>query len=185
MKCRYIIFGSGKQELPAEEAIESAIHSNCFGAIFSRQKKTPLTLAIQKGHYIVAKFLVENGASVREDLFSNTIHPLEIAQAEKCDLLKELLEQKVEEQNRIIEDPHLTVQVAKEKKTKDVNYARFLDINVGDQKNTVTIQSCANQCPDIYGCHTPGGGDFHNRGYVNDVIARITGPGGFWYVTVL
>jgi hypothetical protein len=148
--------------------------------------QTPLTLAIHKGHYIVAKFLVENGASVREDLFSNTIPPLEIAKAKKCDLLIELLEQKVEEQNRIIDslkEPHLTVQVAEEKKTKDVNYARFLDINVGDQKNTVTIQSCANQCPDIYGCHTPGGGDFHNRGYVNDAIARITGPGGFWYVT--
>jgi hypothetical protein len=35
----------------------------------------------------------------------------------------------------------------------------------------------------MYGCHTPGGGDFHARGYVNESIARIAGPGGFWHVT--
>ena len=63
------------------------------------------------------------------------------------------------------------------------NYRRLLDINIGDQKNTVTVQGCANRCPDIYGCHTPGGGDFHARGYVNELIARIVGPGGFWHVT--
>ena len=65
----------------------------------------------------------------------------------------------------------------------DNMHARQLNINVGDQKNTVTIQGCANQCPDVYGCHTPGGGDFHSRGYVNESIARIAGQGGFWHVT--
>ena len=45
------------------------------------------------------------------------------------------------------------------------------------------MQGCANRCPDVYGCHMPGGGDFHNRGYVNECIARIAGPGGFWHVT--
>lgn len=44
------------------------------------------------------------------------------------------------------------------------NVARILNINVGDQKNTISIQTCANRCPDLYGCHSPGGGDFHNRG---------------------
>ena len=44
------------------------------------------------------------------------------------------------------------------------------------------IQSCANSCPDIYGCLTPGGGDFHNRGYTNESVARIAGQGGFWHV---
>ena len=63
------------------------------------------------------------------------------------------------------------------------NFSRALNINVGDQKNTVLVQGCANRCPDVYGCHTPGGGDFHNRGYVNECIARIAGPGGFWHVT--
>lgn len=64
-------------------------------------------------------------------------------------------------------------------------HARQLNINVGDQKNTVTIQGCANRCPDVYGCHTPGGGDFHARGYVNESIARIAGQGQgeFWHVT--
>ena len=51
------------------------------------------------------------------------------------------------------------------------------------RKNTVTVQGCANRCPDMYGCHTPGGGNFHARGYVNESIARIAGPGGFWHVT--
>ncbi len=55
--------------------------------------------------------------------------------------------------------------------------ARQLNINMGDQKNTVTIQGCGNRCPDVYGCHTPGGGDFHARGYVNESIARIAGQG--------
>ena len=63
------------------------------------------------------------------------------------------------------------------------NYARLYDVNVGDQKNTATIQGCINRCPDKYSCHIPGGGDFHNRGYINESIARIGGHGGFWHVT--
>ena len=43
------------------------------------------------------------------------------------------------------------------------------------------IQGCANRCPDVYSCRTPGGGDFHNRDYVNECIARIAEPGGFWH----
>ena len=66
----------------------------------------------------------------------------------------------------------------KSSSTKTPNYA----INVGDQKNTVTIQGCANRCPDQYGCHTPGAGVFHNRGYVNECLARFAGQGGFWHV---
>ena len=46
----------------------------------------------------------------------------------------------------------------------------------------MTVQGCANRCPDKYGCHTLGGGDFHARGYINESIARIAGHGGFWYV---
>ena len=61
----------------------------------------------------------------------------------------------------------------------------LLDVNVGDQKNTVTVQGCANRCPDIYGWHTPGGGDFHARGYANESITRIAGPGAFWHVTTV
>ncbi|KAK3729296.1 hypothetical protein QZH41_002214 [Actinostola sp. cb2023] len=63
------------------------------------------------------------------------------------------------------------------------NFSRSLNINVGDQKNTVTIQGCEIRCPDRYSVHVPGGGDFHNRGYINESIARIAGPGGFWSVT--
>ena len=28
----------------------------------------------------------------------------------------------------------------------------------------------------------PGAGDFHNRGYVNECLARFAGQGGFWHV---
>ncbi|KAJ7387577.1 hypothetical protein OS493_000911 [Desmophyllum pertusum] len=34
----------------------------------------------------------------------------------------------------------------------------------------------------VYGCHTPGAGDFHNRGYINESVARIAGQSGFWHV---
>lgn len=40
--------------------------------------------------------------------------------------------------------------------SKEKNNKRALNINIGDQKNTVLVQGCANRCPDIYGCHTPG-----------------------------
>ena len=60
--------------------------------------------------------------------------------------------------------------------TETTNYARILNINVGGQKNTVTIQGCANRC------HTPGAGDFHNRGYVNECLATFAGQRGFWHV---
>lgn len=63
------------------------------------------------------------------------------------------------------------------------NLALVLNINVGDQKNTANIHGCINRCPDIYSCHSPGGGDFHNRGYLNESIARVAGHGGFWHVT--
>ena len=33
---------------------------------------------------------------------------------------------------------------------KPSNVVRQLNINVGDQKNTVLIQGCANRCPDVY-----------------------------------
>jgi hypothetical protein len=66
--------------------------------------------------------------------------------------------------------------------TKCENFARRLNINVGDQKNTANIQGCINRCPDMYSCHTQGGGDFHNRGYINECIARVGGPGGVWHV---
>ena len=64
----------------------------------------------------------------------------------------------------------------------DNAFSRHPNINVGNQKNTVTIQGCSNSCPDIYGCHTPGAEDFHNRRYVNESGARIASQGGFWHM---
>ncbi|CAB4000436.1 Hypothetical predicted protein [Paramuricea clavata] len=34
--------------------------------------------------------------------------------------------------------------------SKPSNVARKLNINVGDQKNTLLVQGCANRCPDVY-----------------------------------
>ncbi len=98
-----------------------------------------------------------------------------------------LIERKIKEEENILHHvgrffPAKTEDRAEgmEEGKAKVNFARNLNINVGDQKNTVLIQGCSNRCPDVYDCHTPGGGDFHNRGYMNECIARIAG--GYWHV---
>lgn len=66
----------------------------------------------------------------------------------------------------------------------NANFARSLNINIGNQKNIVLIiQGCSNGCPDVYAFHTFWGGDFHNCGYLNECLARIVRPGRFWHVT--
>ena len=163
--------------------------------------QTPLTLSLHKNHLNTAKFLLEIGANVSECFFKETASPLEVAKVKKMDILVTMIEnrQKYErdvtdflssEFKQIFEKSHLHSQAETcedmdtnpSSSTKTTNYARILNINVGDQKNTVTIQGCANRCPDQYGCHTPGAGDFHNRGYVNECLARFAGQGGFWHV---
>ena len=115
---------------------------------------------------------------------------LKLRELKKNTALVTQIESKIKEEQTVIEKvstyfaksiPH--GDASPTYKDSNIIYARQLNINVGGQKNTVTIQGCANRCPDIYGCHTPGGGDFHARGYVNESIARIAGQGGFWHVT--
>lgn len=155
--------------------------------------QTPLTLAMHKGHMITAKVLIENGASVDEEYYIETQSPQTIASISGQSTLADILECKREEQQRVIDhimqyyNHPVSVMEENEGGTSMEqtceNFTRFLNINVGDQKNTANIQGCINRCPDVYSCHTPGGGDFHNRGYINECIARVSGTGGFWYVT--
>ena len=115
---------------------------------------------------------------------------LKLRELKKNAALVTQIESKIKEEQTVIEKvstyfakniPH--GDASPTNKDSNIIYARQLNINVGDQKNTVTIQGCANRCPDVYGCHTRGGGDFHARVYVNESIARIAGQGGFWHVT--
>lgn len=156
--------------------------------------QTPLTLALHKGNIIIAKWLIENGASIEEEFFENTVSPFEIINAKpELSILKDLITTKLRENANVLEHLnkfyHPNIEIEKEPEaTKlnhkpNVNFTRSLNINVGDQKNTVNILGCINRCPDVYGVHTPGGGDFHNRGYLNESIARVAGHGGFWHVT--
>ena len=149
--------------------------------------QTLLTLALHSGHTITAKVLLDCGASVRDELFKDTVPPLEIAHVKEDKIMFNLIEQKIREEQQIIKHVNSFYENLSEESamcgTEDgLNIACVLNINVGDQKNTVLIQGCSNRCTDIYGSHSPGGGDFHCRGYINECIARSAGPGGFWRV---
>ena len=142
--------------------------------------QTPLTLSLHKGHANTAKFLIQIGASVDDDFFRTTISPSEIIKVRGEIVLELLINERIDRDSSIIERVstfYTREQEAsdemEDQNTQGVNFARTLNINVGDQKNTVTIQACANRCLDVYSCHTPGEGDFHNRGYINESIARI------------
>lgn len=150
--------------------------------------QTPLTLALHKGHTFTAKFLVDVGSCLDNCFFTNTVAPLEIAKVKEDTIMVDAIKNKIADQDKVFQ--HVYNFFPKEdadSKEMDCaeghNFARVLNINVGDQKNTVTIQGCANRCPDKYSANIPGGGDFHNRGYINESIARIAGHGGFWSVT--
>jgi ankyrin repeat protein len=128
--------------------------------------QTPLTLALHMDHTATAKVLVENGASVREAFFTNAVAPLEIAKLHSDAVMIDVIERKIQEEDKIISDikslcfgqwREVNQGAAMEcGNSKEKNNKRALNINIGDQKNTVLVQGCANRCPDIYGCHTPG-----------------------------
>lgn len=152
--------------------------------------QSPLTLALHMDHSNTAKQLIERGAAVNDIFFESTVPPIEIARVKKNAALVTLIECKIKEEKTVIEKvgAYFAENIPNDHSSavnEEANHlhARQLNINVGDQKNTVTIQGCVNRCPDVYTCHTPGGGDFHARGYVNESIARIAGQGGFWHVT--
>lgn len=78
------------------------VYSGCPINIRDGIGQTPLTLALHMGHTATAKFLVENGASVREALFKNTVSPLEIAKLHADTIMIDLIERKLKEENEIL-----------------------------------------------------------------------------------
>ena len=151
--------------------VRCLIYSGCPINIRDGIGQTPLTIALHMGHTITAKFILESGASVRDCFFQSTVPPLEIAKVKEDTIMITLIENKIKEEEDVVQHartffPEKTEdrEEGMEEGNAEVNFARSLNINVGDQKNTVLIQGCSNRCPDVYGCHTPGGGDFHNRG---------------------
>lgn len=157
--------------------------------------QTPLTLALHLGHNATAYFLIANGATLQKEYFPDTVCPRDIAVSKENTQMVEAIDAKLSEDEHIYEqisvcfeeqapivNPDNPMEVDAASAQGDKKFSRVLNINVGDQKNTVTIQGCANSCPDVYSCHTPGAGDFHNRGYLNESVARLAGQGGFWHV---
>lgn len=190
--------------LAAYEGYTSLVKCLVYSGALINEKdgigQTALTLALHRGFTVIAKFLIENGASVNGKDSKTTPSPAEISEVCKLGEITAIIESKIQEEEFATKElskslgtklPELEnmdidqlppnelpgAEVVKE------NLARVLNINVGDQKNTANIHGCINRCPDIYSCHSPGGGDFHNRGYLNESIARVAGHGGFWHVT--
>jgi len=162
------------------------------GALINEQDgivQTPLTLALHKGHANSSKFMVDVGSSIDDTFLNHPVSPLEIAKVKEDSLMIDMITKEIASNNEVFHyfsrffSREETEPIETDNECESDSFARRLNINVGDQKNTVTIQGCTNRCPDKYSSHIPGGGDFHNRGYINESIARIAGHGGFWHVT--
>ena len=63
--------------------------------------QTALTLALHKEHFNTAKKLIDNGASFQNELFSDTIPPLEIVKLKENEFLTSLIEEKIEKEKEI------------------------------------------------------------------------------------
>ena len=63
-----------------------------------------------------------------------------------------------------------------------IKSARDRIITVGDVKTTVTTRGLKNRSPDEFGVFEETPGDFHALAYVMECLAKIFGPGGFYYI---
>ncbi|CAB4006399.1 ankyrin repeat domain-containing [Paramuricea clavata] len=117
--------------------------------------QTPLTLALHKSHNAAAQFLIEIGSVLQ--YFENTVCPLDIAKTKDNVTMTKLIERKLSEEEsikkhvsscfcRLVGDPNQTMEVDSIVIEQDNAFSRVLNINLGDQKNTVTIQGCSNSC---------------------------------------
>ena len=149
--------------------------------------QTALTISLHKNNNAVSVFLIKSGACVQEEYYENTVSRLAIAKLHKNDVVVELIEERIRDEKRVLD--HVSKFFPENISGSSVdtydhfnqkeNFSRALNINIGDQKNTVTVLGCASACPDIYGCHTPGTGDFHNRGYLNETRGKDRGARRF------
>ena len=68
------------------------------------------------------------------------------------------------------------------KSVRNLVGARDRVIAVGDVKSTTTTRGLRNRCPDEFGSFSETPGDFHTIGYCMEIISRLYGSGGFFYV---
>ncbi len=173
-----------RAEIEVKEQFKDGIH------------QTPLTLSLHKNHINTAKFLLEIGVNVSEIFFKETASPLEIAKVKNMDILVAMIEidnnmrgkspifsrrsfNKFLKTITVITKPKpamIWTLLTNHHQLRPQTTLGFLTLTLEAKKNTVTIQGYANRC------HTPGAGDFHNRGYVNECLARFAGQGVFWHV---
>ena len=99
-------------------------------------------MALHNGHTITAKVLLDCGASVRVELFKDTVPPLEIACVKGDNIMFNLMEQKIREEDQIINHINSFYENMSEESgmvgTEEdggPNIARVLNINVGDKKH--------------------------------------------------
>ena len=64
--------------------------------------QTPLTLTLHSGHTITAKVFLDCSALVRDELFKDSVPPLEIARVKGDNIMFNLMEQKIREEDQII-----------------------------------------------------------------------------------
>ena len=77
--------------------IHSGAHINARDGI----GQTALTLALHKEHFNTAKKLIENGASLENELFVDTIPPLEVAKVKENEYLVSMIEEKIAKEKEI------------------------------------------------------------------------------------
>lgn len=63
-----------------------------------------------------------------------------------------------------------------------IKSARDRIITIGDVKTTVSTLGLKNRSPDEFGIFEETLGDFYALAYVMECLAKIFGPGGFYYV---
>ncbi|CAB4044458.1 Hypothetical predicted protein, partial [Paramuricea clavata] len=110
--------------------------------------QTPLTLALHKSHNAAAHFLIEIGLVLQQEYFKNTVCPLDIVKTKDNITMTQHIERKLSEVeiikkhvsscfHRLVGDPNQTMEV--DPIEQDNAFSQALNINVGDQKNTVTM----------------------------------------------
>lgn len=123
----------------AKALVHSGAHINVKDGI----GQTPLTLALHYSQFVIAAFLIENGASVHDIDYPTTPSPREISSTLKLEDMLQLIENKVLEEDAILNDlcaqlsmpfPTGEINNINDSSPEKINLARVLNINVGDQK---------------------------------------------------
>ena len=161
---------------------------------------TPIMIAINKNNVKLVELLVKYGARVTGVFQGSIPSPVEMARAiGNSDVIK-ILELQINYEYETWE--HVERQLGVREVSNSTNLFRgttedipesptgkkeeeirsTFNLTVGDAKSTSTLRGVRNRAPDEFGCFRDVPGDFHTQGYVMECLARISGPGGFYYV---